>query len=620
MVQQFSSREEARASAIEQRQTQQEEVVFWPRGPRYQDFPSIMRSMMRYVAKWTYHAPDVIQGTTVVLNRHNNQKHFTVLCQHKGQWFVDDPKPPFLLYQRYEWINAETVYVCEGERTSDAVEALGLPATTSLGGPFQAKKSDWTPLKGKHVVILSDYDDKGWGYAREVAQLCLGVGALSARIVMVPDVKVGDGPCEWMDNVRASLGDEAVLPELQKLVDAAAFVEYEPPVPEPPKGQQLELKSIAEYEPAAQQWVFDKVIPQGKLTVLMGESGVGKSLTMLEIAAKVTRGLTGPHDDQPQKPGSVILFSPEDSVAENIRPRLKASGADLTKVFIVPGFTEQDQETGKKLSWEFQLDRDMSFLETKLKSLQQADANVRMLVIDPIDCFLESARVKKKAIAESLAARLAKLAAETGLAIVVVTNLPRGVKGTSKLVQSMRRSVDMGPFGAAARSVWIVGQDLDNQNRRLLLPVKTNYCELPNSLAYQIQGGVIAWEQEPPTVTGDEYLTKCEEHIQDQKRAAREAQSKLAKAKKWLRRVLIANDGPLAKEKLVVDAEANNITKATLRRAYDALDCGSVNDTFQGKWYWYLPEMVPQKRKAEETEELEEAEVSDVSEDGSGVE
>jgi len=54
-----------------------------------------------------------------------------------------------------------------------------------------------------------------------------------------------------------------------------------------------------------------------------------------------------------------------------------------------------------------------------------------------------------------------------------------------------------------------------------------------------------------------------------------------------------------------VDADANNITKATLRRAYDALDCGSVNDTFQGKWYWYLPEMIPQKGKDTESETSE---------------
>jgi hypothetical protein len=229
-------------------------------------------------------------------------------------------------------------------------------------------------------------------------------------------------------------------------------------------------------------------------------------------------------------------------------------------------------------------------------------ANVRMIVIDPIERFLESAKVKKKAIAESLATRLAKLAAETNVAIVITTSLPRGVKGTSKLGQGLRRAVDMGPFGAAARSVWMIGHDLDNQNRRLLLPVKTNYCELPNSLAYQIKGGVIAWEQEPPTLTSEQYLTKCEEHVQDQKRAAREAQSKLAKAMKWLRGVLIANDGPLSKEQLLVDADANNITRATLRRAYDALDCRSVNDTFQGKWYWYLPEMISQKSNDDDAE------------------
>ena len=602
MVQRFSSRQEAQDHAYDL--MQEEQAVYWPRGYRYQTFPEVFRTMNRPAATWTYHTPDATQGTMVVMhNPTKTTKEYTVLAQHKGEWYCDFPAPPYLLYQRYAWINAETVYVCEGERTADAVEALGLAATTSLGGPTREKQADWTPLKGKQVVVLSDFDDKGRDYAQAVAQLCLGVGALSARVVMFPGVKIGEGPCEWMDNIRASLGDEAILPELQKLVDAAALVEYVPPVPEPPKGVQLEFQTFAEIEPATQQWVFDKVIPQGKLTVLMGESGVGKSLTALEIAAKVSRGLTGPHDDQPQKPGSVILFAPEDSPSENIRPRLVASQADLSKVILIPGFSEQDEETEQKLSWTFQLDRDMSFLETKLKSLQQADANIRMLVIDPIDCFLESAKVKKKAMAEHLAVRLAKLAAETGLAIVIVTNLPRGVKGFSPLNSTNRRAGDMGPFGAAARSVWMVGQDLDNRNRRLLLPVKTNYCELPNSMAYQIVDGVIQWEQDGSTLTGDEYLTKCGEYLQDQKRAAREAQSKLAKAMKWLRGMLLEKGGPLAKEQLVVDADANNITKATLRRAYDALDCRSVNNEFQGKWYWYLKEMIPKRDEELETTE-----------------
>ena len=608
MVQRFSTREEARQHAIAQKR--EEVAAYWPRGCRYNEFPEVYRLMNRPAATWTYRSPDAPQGTMVVMHTPSKtSKEYTVLAKYKDYWYCDFPEPPYLLYQRYEWIDAETVYICEGERTSDAIEALGLAATTSLGGPTQEKLSDWTPLKGKHVIILSDFDDKGWEYAAVVAQLCLGIGVLSARIVKFPGVKVSEGPREWMDNIRATLGEEAILPELQKLVDASPFIEYVPPVPEPPKGVQLEFQTFAEIEPKTQQWVFDKVIPQGKLTVLMGESGVGKSLTALEIAAKVTRGLTGPHDDQPQKPGSVILFSPDDDPAENIRPRLIASQADLSKVILIPGFSEQDDETGQKLSWMFQLDRDMTFLETKLKSLQQADADIRMLVIDPIDCFLESATVKRKAMAEHLAARLAKLAAETGLAIVVVTNLPRGVKGISPWNQSHRRAGDMGPFGAAARSVWMVGQDLENRNRRLLMPVKTNYCELPNSLAYQIENGTIQWDQPGSTVTGDEYLTKCEEYVQDQKRVAREARSKLAKAVAWLQGVL-SEHGPLSKAQLLVDGDAHNISKATLRRAYDALDLRSAHDSFQGKWYWYLPSELDPKPEEVETENRSEGEVT----------
>jgi len=628
MVQRYSSKGEAKAHAIE-RQRQQKEVTYWPKGNRYEDHAAIMRSAMNYAGRWTYHSPDVIEGTEVVMYRPTKTtKDYTVFSQHGGHWYYDFPRPPFLLYQRYEWTNAETVYICEGERTSDVVEALGLPATTSLGGPTRAKLSDWTPLKGKNVVILSDYDDKGWNYAREVAQLCLGAGALSAKIVMFPGVKVGEGPCEWIDHVRAASGDAAVLPELQKLVDAATPEVYVPPVPEPPPGLQLELQTLADIEPETQQWVFDKVIPQGNLTVLMGESGVGKSLTIYDIAAKVTRGLTGPHADQPQEAGMVLFLSTQDGLAATIRPRLEASNADLTKVSVIPGFRELDNETKQELAWTLQLDRDMSFLETKLRTLQEAGVNVRMLVIDPIDRFLEPAPVKKKINThtlngrlaqmhpefmqeevepskkkidiEKLAMRLAKLASDTNVAIVATTQLPRGVKGSSKLAQSMRRAIDMGPLLAEARSVWMIGQDLENQNRRLLLPVKTNLCERPKSLAYQITSGAIEWEKEPPTLTTDEYQAKVDDYHQDQRRAARDAKSQLGFAVNWLK--LELSESAVPTKTVQREARENGISIATLRRAATYLNVLSMKYVFAGPWNWTLPENYVDSSEEEQAE------------------
>ena len=130
MAQQFSSRQEAQDHAFDL--MQQEQAAYWPKGYRYQTFPEVFRLMNRPAATWTYHAPDASQGTMVVMhNPTKTTKEYTVLAKHKGEWYCDFPEPPYLLYQRYEWINAETVYVCEGERTADAVEALGLAATTS---------------------------------------------------------------------------------------------------------------------------------------------------------------------------------------------------------------------------------------------------------------------------------------------------------------------------------------------------------------------------------------------------------------------------------------------------------------------------------------------------------
>ena len=113
---------------------------------------------------------------------------------------------------------------------------------------------------------------------------------------------------------------------------------------------------------------------------------------------------------------------------------------------------------------------------------------------------------------------------------------------------------------------------------------------------------MIEWEQEPPTLTGDEYLSNLETEARDKTPGYVNPESKLGKAMKWLKHQL--SDGPRHGATLIADGIDNNIMKKTLRNAYDALNCGSVNDDFGGKWFWYLPGHQKRKTDKVETEDL----------------
>ena len=582
MFHRVSSRDAAQSQAQQKRRVSRS--AYQPMGIRYSSFAELYSTMGRPAATWTYVTPNSPHGTMVLLyNLGIGRKEYSVLSEHKGKWYCDFPEPPYLLYQRYQWTDAETVYVCEGEKTADAAESMGLAATTSLGGPTKAALSDWSPLEGKQVVVLRDFDEPGRLYAEEVAQRCLGAGARSAKIVTLPKLKEGEGLIEWIGERLRWFGQAAMQGELEKLVAAATPVNYVQPPYKPPKGPRADLQCLSDVVPEPLEWVFEGVIPRGKLTLVTGEPGVGKSLIMHEVAAGVTRVDRSPRVKNQYESGAVILFSPEDGLADTIRPRLEAAGADLSRVFALRGVRELDDETGDDLAWSFQLDRDLPILQAELQRLNKEGTVVRLIVIDPIECYRGFADDPSKADADSTARRLAELAAASGVAIVLVSDFSRSVAGTGSLTRSIRRTAGSGAFAAAARSVWMVAQDLKDPKRRVLLPVKTNLCEPQPGLAYAIQDGIVRWDDQPVPMTGDEFMTQST----DRKPAELKVGSELFRAVSWLEEQL--NGGRVSPVTIRKDAYENIISESTLRRAYGRLKCKAVRDKIPGPWYWCLP-------------------------------
>ena len=332
------------------------------------------------------------------------------------------------------------------------------------------------------------------------------------------------------------------------------------------------------------------------------------------IPAGVTRDVdsvsVGGSSRPPGKPTdpAVVVFSSEQMLTDSIRPRLVEARADLSRVFALCGIDECSRDETENVDddcdcsdsdsnsdsgsvirgrrvrpWSFQLNRDLPILAAELRRLHADGVDVRMIVIDPIDRYLESQR--NRFLLDLEVSQLSELAAETGVAILAVSN-----SGTAETLRSTRRPGGSGikALSKVARAVWTIVRDLDVSNRRMLLPVIQASTTNPAGFAYVLRDSLIEWDTEPITITGDDYL--IEAAVQVQRPLAREYQFEKERAAEWLYERLSA--GRVASNIVRADAAENEISWGTLRRAFSSLGCRTSRERGKGRhgqWFWRLP-------------------------------
>ncbi|MCB1782973.1 MAG: AAA family ATPase [Alphaproteobacteria bacterium] len=326
------------------------------------------------------------------------------------------------------------------------------------------------------------------------------------------------------------------------------------------------------------KWLWDKRIARGKITILAGDPGLGKSQLTAFMAAMVTNGKRWPIENAPCPQGNVVFLSAEDDAADTIRPRLEAVGANLPKVFILDAVKHRDDD-GKESERGFDLKQDIQNLDTMLKEIGGAV----LVVIDPISAYLGGTDSHKNADIRALLSPLSDLAAKHGAAILGVTHLN---KGQSK--QALQRVTGSLAFVAAARAAYIVAKDQGEPERRLLLPIKNNIGDDKTGFAFSIEGVALSGEIstsrvvfEPDLITerADEILA-CEGDTEER--------NALEEAKEFLRELCVI--GRTAKN-VKAQAEEAGISPATLRRAKDSLGIKPKKDGQSGPWVWRLPDL-----------------------------
>ena len=327
-------------------------------------------------------------------------------------------------------------------------------------------------------------------------------------------------------------------------------------------------------------WLWPGRIPLGKLTLLAGDPGLGKSFVTLDIAARVSRGERWP--DNPlmkQPPGKVILLNCEDDLGDTIAPRLDKANADDTKIIVLEGISLM----GKKRP--FSLECDVPRLEEVLID----HAGVRLVIVDPIAGFMGKVDSHNNSEVRGVLAPLADLASRFHVSILTVTHLAKS--GGNKAVYRAMGSL---AFAAAARAVWAITKDPDNPERRLFLPAKLNLAKDPDGLAYRIDDGRVAWEFNPVKMHADDAFAA---ETANQKPTQRGSERREAIA--WLREHL--GDKTLPANEVIEAGEQVGFTDRTLRRAYKAIGIPARKESFDGPWLWRLTPESDQPAEQDDT-------------------
>ena len=301
------------------------------------------------------------------------------------------------------------------------------------------------------------------------------------------------------------------------------------------------------------EWLWYPYIPYGKITILQGDPGEGKSTMMLQLAALITAGKAMPDGSGDKVPGNVIYQAAEDGIEDTIKPRLLAAGADCGRI----AFLENGENP---------ITLDDERLEQAIK-----DTQAKLLVIDPLQAYLGVDNdMQRSNSTRSVFGRLAKVAERTGCAVVLIGHMNK-----SSRTKGIYRGLGSIDIAAVARSILLVGRDSSNPYYRIMIQIKNNLAP---------EGKAFVFELNPDL--GFSWIGQEEHEMEDLLFQRSKGESKLDKAKEYLKLLLNGSDMPCAD--ILEKMRATGIGTRTVEQAKK--DMGIISYKLGDKWYWRLSE------------------------------
>jgi len=315
----------------------------------------------------------------------------------------------------------------------------------------------------------------------------------------------------------------------------------------------LKLLTMSDIPAEEVRWLWYPYLPRGKITIIQGDPGEGMTTFVLALASLLTRGLPAPGNTESQPPMNIIYQTAEDGLADTVKPRLTALGADCSRVLVID-----------------ESERELTLSDRRLaQAIQETGAG--LLVLDPIQAYLgDGVDMHRANEVRPIFKRLGQLAEQTGCAIVLVGHMNK-MQGAKSAYRGLG-SID---FRAAARSVLLVGRSKDDAETRVVVHDKSSLAPEGASILFSLHAD-----------TGFSWSGFCDTTASELLSGSSPAATKTEQAERLLLELL--EKGEVSSEELVRRSSALGISERTLKIAKQ--NQGVVSVRRGGRWYAKLPD------------------------------
>ena len=319
----------------------------------------------------------------------------------------------------------------------------------------------------------------------------------------------------------------------------------------------LKIINMSDVESKEISWLWYPFIPYGKLTIIQGDPGEGKTTLVLNIAAVLSKGQGLDEHMNPEQPLHIIYQTAEDGLADTVKPRLEKAQADCNNIFVI-------DET----------DVSLSMLDERIEQAILKE-KAKLMILDPIQAYLGAKMDMNRANeARDMTKHLGQVAERTGCAIVLIGHMNKNAGG--KVAYRGMGSID---FFAVARSVLLVGRVEGEANIRAVVQIKNNLAAFGHPKAFELSEDGFHWLGDYE-ITADEVLGGIAPKA-----------NKLEQAKRLLREVAETNNAMQSNEIFNL-AEEQGISRRTLENAKKELSIRAKR--INNSWYWELDKIKPE--------------------------